>query len=348
LTDSEVTWVRFGLFGGPAAELGGEDEQHAYHRFADYAVEAEALGFVSVFLTEHHFTGLGQASSPLTLLGHLAARTSTIRLGTAVSVLPWYNPIMLAEQAATVDVLSNGRLDLGVGRGFRAAEFEGFGQSMDDASARHEEALEVILKAWKTTGRWSYRGRFWTYADVVAEPASVQSPHPPIWVGAGSPQSLIGAADAGFRVLLDQVASFEKTGERIAVYRDRVAELGREYAPGTDVAVTRSLHLVDERRSREAAIRERVEGFAQVAALTNSRTGPRNRMAAEYTSDIRSATEEGAIIGDVDECIERLERLRDAGAEYVLLIDRHNSPETLRVFAREIMPALSEPAVPHA
>ena len=200
--------MRFGLFGGPAAELGGEDERHAYHRFADYAVEAEALGFVSVFLTEHHFTGLGQASSPLTLLGNLAARTSTMRLGTAVTVLPWYNPVMVAEQAATVDVLSNGRLDFGVGRGFRAAEFQGFGQSMEEASARHEEALEVILKAWTTVGRWSHQGRFWTYADVVAEPASVQSPHPPIWVGAGSPPSLTGAAEAGFKVLLDQVASF--------------------------------------------------------------------------------------------------------------------------------------------
>ena len=336
--------MRFGLFGGPAAGLDGEDEQHAYHRFADYAVEAETLGFVSVFLTEHHFTGLGQASSPLTLLGHLAARTKAIRLGTAVTVLPWYNPIMVAEQAATVDILSHGRLDFGVGRGFRAAEFEGFGQSMDEAAERHEEALEVILKAWTIEGRWSHHGRFWTYNDVIAEPASVQSPHPPIWVGAGSPGSLIGAADAGFKVLLDQVASFEKTGERIAVYRERVAELGREYSPGSDVAVTRSLHLVDGRRGREAAIRDRVEGFAQVAALTNSRSGPQNRMAAEYTSDIRRATEEGAIIGDADECVERLERLRDAGAEYVLLIDRDNSPETLRVFAREIMPRLSAPA----
>jgi alkanesulfonate monooxygenase SsuD/methylene tetrahydromethanopterin reductase-like flavin-dependent oxidoreductase (luciferase family) len=142
--------MRFGLFGGPAAEPGREDGRHAYHRFADYAVEAESLGFVSVFLTEHHFTGLGQASSPLTLLAHLAARTTTMRLGTAVTVLPWYNPIMAAEQAATVDVLSNGRLDFGIGRGFRAAEFEGFGQSMQEASERHEEALEVILRAWTT------------------------------------------------------------------------------------------------------------------------------------------------------------------------------------------------------
>jgi alkanesulfonate monooxygenase SsuD/methylene tetrahydromethanopterin reductase-like flavin-dependent oxidoreductase (luciferase family) len=337
--------MRFGLFGGPAAEPGREDGRHAYHRFADYAVEAESLGFVSVFLTEHHFTGLGQASSPLTLLAHLAARTTTMRLGTAVTVLPWYNPIMVAEQAATVDVLSNGRLDFGIGRGFRAAEFEGFGQSMQEASERHEEALEVILRAWTTEGRWSHHGRFWNYANVVVEPASVQLPHPPIWVGAGSPPSLIGAADAGFRVLLDQVASFEKTGERIAVYRDRLAELGRAYSPATDVAVTRSLHLLDGPREREAAIRERVEGFAQVALLTNSRSGPQNRMAAEYTSDIATATEEGAIIGDVAECIERLERLRDSGVEYVLLIDRHNSPETLRAFAREVMPALGEPAL---
>jgi alkanesulfonate monooxygenase SsuD/methylene tetrahydromethanopterin reductase-like flavin-dependent oxidoreductase (luciferase family) len=338
--------MRFGLFGGPAAAMSTQaEDEHAYHRFADYAVEAESLGFVSVFLTEHHFTGLGQASSPLTLLAHLAARTTTMRLGTAVTVLPWYNPIMVAEQAATVDVLSRGRLDFGVGRGFRAAEFEGFGQSMEEASQRHEEALEVILKAWTTEGRWSHHGRFWNYVDVVAEPASVQSPHPPLWVGAGSPASLIAAADAGFRLLLDQVAGFEKTGERIAVYRDRLAELGREYSPGVDVAVTRSLHLVDGSREREAAIRERVEGFAQVAVLTNSRSGPQNRMAAEYTSDIRAATEAGAIIGDVEECVERLERLRSLGVEYVLLIDRHNSPETLRVFAREIMPRLAEPAV---
>src|SRR5579872_3092841 len=132
--------MRFGLFGGPAAGP-GLAASRTYAEFVEYAVAAEELGFVSAFLTEHHFTGLGQASSPLTLLAHLAARTSTLRLGTAVTVLPWHDPILVAEQAATVDVLSGGRLDLGVGRGFRAAEFEGFGQSMELATARHEEAL---------------------------------------------------------------------------------------------------------------------------------------------------------------------------------------------------------------
>jgi len=332
--------VRFGLFGGPSAETPREGRAHAYHRFADYAVTAETLGFASVFLTEHHFSGLGQASSPLTLLAHIAGRTNTLRLGTAVSVLTWHDPVLLAEQATTVDVLSHGRLDLGVGRGYRAAEFAGFQQTADEAVARYEEALAVILRAWTADGRWSHHGRFWRYADVVVEPSPVQSPHPPIWVGAGSAPNLIAAADRGFRLLLDQVASFEEIAARVAIYRERLAELGREYDASTDVAVTRSLHLVGSSREREAAIRERVEGFEAFARLTNDRAGPRNRMAADFTSDIRSATEAGAIIGDADECVERLQRLRDGGVEYVLLIDMHNSPQTLEEFAREVAPRL--------
>src|SRR5580692_9509449 len=103
--------MRFGLFGGPGGEPATAGARHPYLDFADYAALAEELGFASVFLTEHHFTGLGQASSPLTLLAHLAGRTSTLRLGLAVAVLPWHDPLLLAEQAATVDVLSHGRLD---------------------------------------------------------------------------------------------------------------------------------------------------------------------------------------------------------------------------------------------
>jgi len=331
--------MRFGLFGGPGGEPAAGGARHPYLDFADYAALAEELGFVSVFLTEHHFTGLRQASSPLTLLAHLAGATSTLRLGTAVTVLPWHVPIIVAEQAATVDVLSGGRLDLGVGRGFRAAEFDGFGQSMQEAAERHEEALAVILRAWREPGRWSHRGRFYTYNDVLVEPSPVQSPHPPIWVGAGSPSSLDDAAERGFRLLLDQVGSFELTGRRIAAYRERRAQLGRPAGPG-EIAVTRSLHLVDGPRERAAAIDARVEAFARMSALTNRGGAPANRMAAEYSADMRRATEEGAIIGDGAECAQRLEALRAQGADYVLLIDGENSPETLRAFAAEVAPRL--------
>jgi len=101
--------MKFGLFGGARARGGPAGDSYAYHDFIKYVVEAERLGFSSVFLVEHHFTGFGQVSASMSLLAYLAARTERIRLGTAVVVLPWHNPILVAEQAATLDLLSNGR-----------------------------------------------------------------------------------------------------------------------------------------------------------------------------------------------------------------------------------------------
>jgi alkanesulfonate monooxygenase SsuD/methylene tetrahydromethanopterin reductase-like flavin-dependent oxidoreductase (luciferase family) len=332
--------MRFGLFGGPAADLSRTSVDRAYHDYIEYVATAERLGFESVFLTEHHFTGLNQASSPMTLLAYMAAETSRIRLGTGVTVLPWHNPIVIAEQAATVDVLSGGRLDLGVGRGFRASEFEGFGLSMDEATERYDEAVQIILKAWRSEGRWSHHGRFWQLEEVIVEPEPVQVGGPPIWVGAGSERSLGQAAENGFRVLLDQIGTFETTGERVAAYREKLTDLGREFSP-YDVAVTRSLHIVDGPKERQRAIEARTRVMAQVAALANSRTGPQNAMAAAFSSDIVGATENGSIIGDVAECVERLHILQDQGVEHVLIVDFENSTETLQVFANEIMPRVA-------
>ena len=122
--------MRFGLFGSaqarrptPGAEM--TDSSQGFREWIENNVEAEALGFHSTFVVEHHFTGFGQVSASLNLLTWLGARTSTLRLGTAVLVLPWHNPVLLAEQAATLDLLSGGRLDFGVGKGYRWNEFAG-------------------------------------------------------------------------------------------------------------------------------------------------------------------------------------------------------------------------------
>jgi len=131
--------MRFGLFGGAAR--GRTDDRNTYQEFIDMCVGSEGLGYTGVFLVEHHFTGFGQASSPLSMLNYLAAKTTNFRLGTAVTVVAWRNPVLLAEEAATLDLLSGGRLDLGVGKGYRFNEFRGMGVSMDEASERLEESV---------------------------------------------------------------------------------------------------------------------------------------------------------------------------------------------------------------
>ena len=145
--------MRFGLFGGARTEIGDQvSDSHNYTEYVDYICEAEALGFHSVFLVEHHFTGFGQVSATLSFLTYLAAKTTTLRLGTAVLVVPWHNPALLAEQAATLDLLSNGRFDFGIGKGYRWGEFHGFCIPMQEAEERYQETVAFLRKAWTTPG----------------------------------------------------------------------------------------------------------------------------------------------------------------------------------------------------
>ena len=200
--------MRFGIFGSAQAKRGGPDVDSGagFRQFIEHNVEAEALGYHSSFLVEHHFTGFGQVSATLNLLTWVGARTSTLRLGTAVITLPWHNPVLLAEQAATVDLLSGGRLDFGIGKGYRHNEFAGFAIPMEEADDRFEESLEVITKAWTRDTPWSHRGKYWQFDNVVVEPPTAQKPHPPFWMGAGHLASITKVAERGHNLLLDQFA----------------------------------------------------------------------------------------------------------------------------------------------
>src|ERR1700686_4682018 len=202
--------MRFGLFGSAAArrpnpsEAAEFDSSEGFRDFIEYNVEAEALGFHGTFVVEHHFTGYGQVSATLNLLTWLGARTTTLRLGTAVIVLPWHNPVLLAEQAATLDLLSGGRLDFGIGKGYRYNEFAGFCVAMEEADVRFDEAMDVITKAFVSDTPFSHRGRYCQYDNILVEPPTAQRPHPPIWMGAGGESSVRQVAERGYNLLLGQ------------------------------------------------------------------------------------------------------------------------------------------------
>src|SRR3990170_3634547 len=140
----------------------------------------EELGFDQIWLTEPHFIDYGLSVDPATLAAAAASRTRRIRIGLAAAILPFHHPLRLAEQLALVDILAHGRLDVGVGRGNRPAEFAGYGVPQVESRERFEETVEVMRRAW-TEERVSFRGRFFTLDDVRVIPKPVQTPHPPLY-----------------------------------------------------------------------------------------------------------------------------------------------------------------------
>jgi len=330
--------MKFGLFGSAQAQRGGSDldSGQGFRDFIEYNVEAEALGYTSSFLVEHHFTGFGQVSASLNLLTFLAARTKTLRLGTAVLVLPWHNPVLLAEQAATIDLLSGGRLEFGVGKGYRANEFDGFCIPMAEADERFEESLGVILRAWTANERFSHHGKFWHFENIVVEPPTRQKPHPPIWMAAGQPDSIRKVARRGAKLLLDQFASVPLTLERFNIYKTEVEAQGRRFDP-MDVGVARASYVAKDAADKRKAVEARLANQQRMAKLADpSGAGKSSMLSFDNTLD---AAEESAMYGTPDEIANKLDALRAGGITYVLLNGPAGSLTNLRRFAHEVMPA---------
>ncbi len=337
--------MKFGLFGGAKSSgQGPAGDSLGYRKYIDYVLAAETLGYHSVFVVEHHFTGVGQVSASLNFLSYLAGRTSRIRLGTAVVVLPWHNPALLAEQVATLDLLSAGRVDFGVGKGYRDVEFQGFALPIEEATARFDETMAFLRKAWSADGRFSFQGRFHSFENVVIEPRPAQQPHPPFWMGAGSFDSIRRAAREGYALLLDQIAPVDLIIERVQVYRDAQRQAGVPSRPH-QVAVARALQMVASDEERQRAYQLRTQVLKNIGALARGPGATRYHQAATH-ADPSLAREESALLGTPEEIVARLGKLQAGGVDYVLLIDPTGSQEALATFARDIMPAFPDGAPP--
>jgi alkanesulfonate monooxygenase SsuD/methylene tetrahydromethanopterin reductase-like flavin-dependent oxidoreductase (luciferase family) len=347
--------MQFGLFGSAAArrptsaDAAEFDSAEGFRDFIDYNIEAEALGFHSTFVVEHHFTGYGQVSATLNLLTWLGARTRTLRLGTAVIVLPWHNPVLLAEQAATLDLLSGGRLDFGIGKGYRYNEFRGFCVSMDEADARFSECLDVIVKSWTSDAPFSHRGKYWAFDEVVVEPPTAQRPHPPIWMGAGGESSVRQVAEKGFNLLLGQYAQPADVAKSIAAYRKAVEAQGWRFDP-MSVGVTRAFFVCDSAEDKEAALQRRLANRVRQLKLATRPDGTVHGGPDRATGDPDTINRGSAMYGTPDDIAKKLDELRDAGVGYVLVNGGGSGGgargrASMRRFAREVMPLFAaEPA----
>jgi alkanesulfonate monooxygenase SsuD/methylene tetrahydromethanopterin reductase-like flavin-dependent oxidoreductase (luciferase family) len=330
-----VDLMRFGLFGGASAPRVPDPTSTAegFLEFVETNVEAEALGYYSSFVTEHHFTRIGQLSAPLTLLTFIAARTTRLRLGTAILVLPWHNPVLLAEQVATLDLVSRGRLDLGVGKGYRHNEFAGFAMPPEEAEPRFQEVLDVLIRALSCDEPFSHRGRYFRFDDVAVEPPPCQRPHPPLWLAAGSEASITNCARRNFNLLLDQFASPQQIKERIALYRRELTAAGHAFDP-MRVAVARNVFVTQDEAEKDEAQRRQARVHDRLLSLSRgSESRPGSHILA-YDAPGRDAN---TVIGTAQEVTDKLAALAEAGVAYVLLFGQ-GSRANLRRFAERVMP----------
>jgi natural product biosynthesis luciferase-like monooxygenase protein len=196
--------MRYGIFHLPAlSAVDRADGAGGLRSVIDLAACGEELGFHSFWLAEHHFHSFGGTlSSPPVIGAAIAQRTEKIRIGTAVTLLPYHNPLRIAEDYATLDCLSRGRLDFGIGHGFIKWESLTFGTPLDELRDRFQENLAIILKAWGGA-KFSHEGRFYKYEGVEVLPRPAQRPYPTVWMGATSTEeSFAFAGRSGFQLML--------------------------------------------------------------------------------------------------------------------------------------------------
>ena len=317
--------------------------------------EAERLGVESVWLAEYHFSQARMLSAPMLVATALAARTERIRLGLAVQCLPLGHPVRLAEEAATLDQISNGRLEYGVGRGTFPNVHEGFNTPFAESRGRFDESLEIIKMAW-TEETFSYEGEHFQLRELCVEPKPLQQPHPPIRVGITSAESFPITGRMGYPILINpsRVFSLGELGEHIEAYREAWHEAGHAGEPEVGLRVPVYVAETEEeayKDPRDGAILmyqrlgDRVLSYAEYGATTGDWRAEGDRiLGMEYEDWLR----EKVAYGTPDLVAERIRHLRDSLglAKFIYEIDLGNlltydqQVSSLRLFNQEVVPQL--------
>jgi probable F420-dependent oxidoreductase len=304
-----------------------------YAQSLERIVLAEELGYDYVFLSEHHLTADGHAPSLFPILGAIAARTSRIRLGTYVFLLPLHHPLAVAEDVTVVDLLSDGRMELGVGLGYRAEEFAAFGVDRAARGSLMDESCDILIRAWTEDG-WSHHGRHFQLRDITMFPKPVQTPHPPLWISARNERAARRAAR--FRAPL-MIAPSPYTDDPAAVYRayaDTLATAGED-PDGYDVMGSFTVQVLAEGEAaapaRGAAHRadQYLEWYARDGDLPND--------AERIAHPSEKLRRQMGVTGDAAACIAAIEELT-AEVPYTTLMVGGLSPTQLERFASDVAP----------
>ena len=341
--------MQFGAFllmSSPSAR----SSEELYRRGTEVAQAADDLGFHNIWLAEHHFSTYGYLSRPLIYALHLAHKTRRIRVGTAVIVAPLHHPLVIAEEIATVDLLTGGRLDVGLGRGYQRYEFERLGQDLRESRERWEEAVDILLLAF--SGKpFHYQGKHFRIPETQTFPQPVQRPHPPIWVTAQSPESIEATVRRGFNLISGGFGvPIERLREFRKIYDAAVAS--RRPAHRARVSTQRAVYVtMDDADARAAA-----EQARWLMRVTLSLRGNYERVEGGRAVPVPFEGEPSTddmlnqllVFGTPDTCIRQIERFRDAmGIDHFNCnfalgdLEQGRILRSMELFAKEVMPAFA-------
>src|SRR5690242_2488912 len=308
--------MKFGLF----YQLPCAPTQQAaarYQETIEQIVYAEALGFDATWLAELHFNPLFSVMpAPLLLAAALAQRTTRIRLGTAVLLLPLQHPLRTAEDAAVIDLLSQGRLELGVGRGMITIHFQGFNVPREESRERFEEALTLIKRAW-TQETCSFDGKYFQVPPTAVVPKPVQKPHPPLRIAANSAETAVFAGGTGYSVFVaSPINPGAKLPEQVALYRRALSTAGHSKSK-EDVAIAFPVYVADSiphvRHEVEASFLNYFRAISHQARLAERDSSPAYTYLREIRQRVEKITweqiEPMALYGSPETCIGKIREI---------------------------------------
>ncbi|HMD64696.1 MAG TPA: LLM class flavin-dependent oxidoreductase [Stellaceae bacterium] len=322
---------------------------------------AEPLGFDSLFALEHHFTGYAMSPAPLQLLAYYAGRTKRITFGTAVIVLPWHDPIRVAEGIALLDILSGGRCLFGFGRGAASVEYEGFRIPMGEARARFAEAAQLIRKALREP-EFEWQGEFFQIPHTSIRPRPISHPEERFFASSVSPESAEIMAKLGFGILVVMQNEWPKAAENIVNYREIALSVGHNPPPPiilTNVSCAESRDEAHERAMEwlgkkwqsidnhyhfsdgHLATVKGYETYGKMAKTYARLQSPEERVrATEFYVKIQ-------IVGTPEDCIQQIAELqRVTGTDHVVTefsfggIPHDDAEKNMRLFADRVLPIL--------
>lgn len=351
--------IRFDLFhelAFPGNHL-ARDEVALYRQVLEEIVLGDALGYGCTWLVEHHFMRTySHVSKPEILLGAIAARTQRIRLGHAIIPLPLHHPVHVAERVATLDVLSGGRLELGIGRGFSPLEYQTFGKDMQHSRELVDEALAVLRASFRP-GPVSHHGRHYRFDALDIVPRVTQQPHPPLWTAAVSPDTFDWAAREAIGVLAGPFKPWFMVEQDLKRYRTA----WRHAEPPRTAMTIGVLCLDDGDRARRLA-REAFSWFYGALYRTALPVLETLYPSYEHMHELgrfrhllRLGVDLGltdfaglTVVGTPAECIDKLQKYANAGVTHLLCafgagaIDTRTTRESMTLFAETVMPAFRD------